>query len=484
MTVNPKIFISYSWSSKDHVEWVINLAKKLRADGIDVIIDRWDLKPGQDKYHFMEQMVKDKEVKKVLMICDKLYAEKANERKAEAGTETQIISKEVYSEVSQEKFIPVVTEKDINNQPYLPIFLISRIYIDLSNPESYYENYEELLRNIYEKPLYAKPKLGEAPSFIVNDDFVPLKTTHRLQSFKDALLQNRGYSLGYAEDFLKSFQETFVDIKISREDTTEPLDELVYKSIKSFCPYRDEYLEFLTLICKYSKEDEYKNYIHNFFSNMLPYVWTELAENPLYDNFEFIIYELFLYTIAILLKYERFHYVNFLLMTPYFFRDNRNSFKTDRNLVSFTKFCPYCKTIEEDRKRRLNNHSYNVTSSIVAEFINPKLIELIDLVDADYILYLRSNLDQTLDEYTYHNWYPYNLVSARHTYSLPIFIKGVSKEYFKNIALILGVNNKENLLKIIEQKCNENSFSEINYLGSKPCEHHKRLMNLEKLNTV
>lgn len=484
MIVNPKIFISYSWSSKDHVEWVINLAKKLRADGIDVIIDRWDLKPGQDKYHFMEQMVKDKEVKKVLMICDKLYAEKANERKAGVGTETQIISKEVYSEVSQEKFIPVVTEKDNNHQPYLPIFLISRIYIDLSNPESYYENYEELLRNVYEKPLYVKPKLGEAPSFIANDDFVPLKTTHRLQLFKDALLQNRGYSLGYAEDFLKSFQEMFVEIKISREDTTEPLDELVYKSIKSFCPYKDEYLEFLTLICKYSKEDEYKNSIHNFFSNLLPYVWTELAENPLYDNYKFIIYELFLYTVAILLKYERFQYVNYLLMTPYFFRDNRNSFKTDRNLVSFATFRPYCKTIEEDRKRRINNHSYNVTSSIVAENINSKLIELIDLVEADYILYLRSNLDQTLDEYTYHSWYPYNLVSARHTYSLPIFIKGVSKEYFKNIAIILGVGNKDNLVKIIEQKCKENSFSEINHLGSKPCEHHKRLMNLEKLNTV
>lgn len=69
----PKIFISYSWSSE---EKVLELAKRLCSDGVDVVLDKWDLKEGNDKYVFMEQCVTDPEIKKVLIICDKVYAEK------------------------------------------------------------------------------------------------------------------------------------------------------------------------------------------------------------------------------------------------------------------------------------------------------------------------------------------------------------------------------------------------------------------------
>ena len=46
----PKIFISYSWSSE---EKVLELAKRLCSDGVDVVLDKWDLKEGNDKYVFM-----------------------------------------------------------------------------------------------------------------------------------------------------------------------------------------------------------------------------------------------------------------------------------------------------------------------------------------------------------------------------------------------------------------------------------------------
>jgi hypothetical protein len=38
------------------------------------------LKEGQDKYHFMEQMVNDETVDKVLLVCNKEYAQKANKK--------------------------------------------------------------------------------------------------------------------------------------------------------------------------------------------------------------------------------------------------------------------------------------------------------------------------------------------------------------------------------------------------------------------
>ena len=49
----PKLFISYSWSSPDHEQWVVKLATELRESGIDVILDKWDLKEGHDAHAFM-----------------------------------------------------------------------------------------------------------------------------------------------------------------------------------------------------------------------------------------------------------------------------------------------------------------------------------------------------------------------------------------------------------------------------------------------
>ena len=110
MGKTPKVFISYSWTSEEYRESVIALATQLCHDGVDVVLDVWDLKTGQDKYVFMEQSVTDPSIDYVLILCDKKYAEKANSRQGGVGDETAIISAKVYGKVSQEKFIPVIME--------------------------------------------------------------------------------------------------------------------------------------------------------------------------------------------------------------------------------------------------------------------------------------------------------------------------------------------------------------------------------------
>ncbi len=94
---NPKLFISYSWTSEEHENWVLNLATELRESGVDVILDKWDLKEGNDALAFMEKMVTDPKVRKVALICDRIYSEKADDRSGGVGTETQIITPEIYS---------------------------------------------------------------------------------------------------------------------------------------------------------------------------------------------------------------------------------------------------------------------------------------------------------------------------------------------------------------------------------------------------
>ena len=89
----PKVFISYSWTSELHTAWVGDLGERLMNDGVDVILDQWSLEDGHDVNAFMERMVSDSSVKRVIIVSDKLYAAKADDRRGGVGTETQIISK-------------------------------------------------------------------------------------------------------------------------------------------------------------------------------------------------------------------------------------------------------------------------------------------------------------------------------------------------------------------------------------------------------
>lgn len=165
---NPKVFISYSWSSSDYEKWVENFARRLMSDGVEVILDKWNLKEGQDKYVFMEKMVTSPHITKVLILSDEVYVQKANFRRGGVGVESQIISDSIYSKVNQEKFIPIVTQLDSDGEPYLPLFLKNRIYINFASSESFNIEYEKLLRNIFNIPFSKKPKLGRPPTFLFN----------------------------------------------------------------------------------------------------------------------------------------------------------------------------------------------------------------------------------------------------------------------------------------------------------------------------
>lgn len=90
----PHVFISYSWTTGNFQQKVKDFATQLVHDGVDVKLDIWDLKDGQDKYVFMEQCVTDPEIDRVLIICDRGYALKADKRqtKGRAGLEMKLQS--------------------------------------------------------------------------------------------------------------------------------------------------------------------------------------------------------------------------------------------------------------------------------------------------------------------------------------------------------------------------------------------------------
>ena len=139
----------------------------------------------------MEKTVTDPSVTHDLIFSDGQYAQKADARKAGVGTESQLISKEVYDKVDQKKSIPIACERQDNGEPYMPAFLKSRISIDFSTPEAANTNWEQLLRVLFGKPLYEKPELGTPPSFLTEADARPsLPTIGKFSLLNDALLNS------------------------------------------------------------------------------------------------------------------------------------------------------------------------------------------------------------------------------------------------------------------------------------------------------
>lgn len=354
---SPRLFISYSWSSQDHELWVVDLATRLRESGIDVILDKWELREGHDSVAFMEKMVTDSTILKVAVISDKKYAEKADGRISGVGTETQIISREVYEKQDQSKFVAVLPERDGEGKPFLPTYYKGRIYIDLSSPENYATEFERLVRWVYDKPLHVKPEIGKAPAFLDDEPAQSLGTSLLFRRCLDALKNGRPFVEGAVDEYLTTFSENLERFRITLQTGEDP-DEQIVASIEEFAPNKNEFVQVILAIAQYAASHDMQKKLHRFFEQLLPYLDRPDQMNShhswAFDNFKFIVHELYLYSIAILIRYERFDFADRLLATPYYVSTNPGRGKDAT--TSFAEFRNYMESFEH-RNRKLRRHS-------------------------------------------------------------------------------------------------------------------------------
>jgi len=160
----PRVFISYSHDNDAHKAWVRKLAADLRSNGIDAILDCWELGLGDDVAAFMERGVSDSD--RVLVICSSNYVKKANAGKGGVGYEKMIVTAELIGDLGTKKFIPLIRNAGAERE--VPDFLGSRLYIDFDDDTTYKKRLEQLLREIHEQPALSKPPLGTSP-FVAAD---------------------------------------------------------------------------------------------------------------------------------------------------------------------------------------------------------------------------------------------------------------------------------------------------------------------------
>lgn len=194
-SVTKKIFVSYAWNSEEHKEWVLKLATNLRHHGVDVVLDQWDVRVGDDLPFFMEQGLTDTHL--VICVCSDKYIAKANGGSGGVGYEKRILAAEMLNDEYKRFIIPII--KDCGQAQKVPLFLSGLKYIDFDNGE-YFDCYQELIERIYDEDRKKKPPLGRNPfgSTAISDQITTKLNVEKIE------FQNSGMSGKVSFDYKRN----------------------------------------------------------------------------------------------------------------------------------------------------------------------------------------------------------------------------------------------------------------------------------------
>ena len=436
----PKVFISYSWTSPRHRERVRLWAERLIQEGIDVILDIYDLKEGHDKYSFMERMVTDPTVTHVLVVCDKAYSEKADAKKAGVGTESQIISREVYERVEQSKFIPVVCEFSADHEPFLPIFLKSRIWIDFSSLEAENGNWEKLVRNLYGKPLYQKPQLGSPPSYIVEDLNIPASPAlGKFNTFKQALLDGRKGLNAYRRDFLSACIQYADSLRVRARPEVDSMGQKILEDCGRLVAVRDQIVDWVLLESDIDQSDDFIEILLRLLEEL-----RELKSRPpqmrewsdsWFEAHAVFVYEAFLYIVAVLIRTSSFGVLHEVFTSQYIMPKSEQYGQT--KFSRFSCFYGGSESLQEvlapAGKRLLSP-----AAELVKRQANRLDIQFSDIMQAELLVLLAALVDSEA------RWYPQTLHYASQA-DFPFFVRAAQHRHFVKLATVTGINSADEL---------------------------------------
>jgi WD40 repeat protein len=153
-----KVFISYSHEGQEHASRVLDLADRLRRDGVDASIDQYEAAPAEGWPHWMVRQIREADF--VIMVCTEAYFRRVmGEEKPGIGRgvrwEGHLILNQLYdAKAAGKKFVPVVFTE--NDQRFVPDPVQAFPRYDVSA----HRGYEDLYRRLTDQPGVTRPELG------------------------------------------------------------------------------------------------------------------------------------------------------------------------------------------------------------------------------------------------------------------------------------------------------------------------------------
>ena len=431
----PEVFLSYAWGTQRSTEIVEIIAIYLTQNGVYVHYDQWDVAAGNDLNAFMEKMVQDKAITKVLMFCDEMYCKKADDRKGGVGTETQIISAEVYNNTEQSKFIPIALEIDDQGKFRLPIYLKSRKAVDLTDDALWEDAIENILRDIFGTPAKKRPPLGPKPDF------------------ENPVFQNNIVFSGKLKrmDRANDQHERIKLLKSIIDDSINNMKEVISQgTIENYLNCYSKTLPFRNFVIDaISKAQESNEIFWNCLGGIVEKLYNELL-NARIDNEiakemgGLLVREIFISIIAILRSEEDYNGVYYLLHKTYFLK---SPYREAASTIS--EFYKYPAILEEHIKPSVEgkNNLFTFAGDLfVSDRLYPPIITQQSISEADLLIFQLSQIIRE-DTKEYVHWFPYLYVYCDPNQIL--WKRLVSKSEALKIMPILGVKDLESLKKRI-----------------------------------
>lgn len=153
----PTAFISYTHETPEHNDRALDLANKLRAQGVNCEIDKYQISPPEGWPLWMQKQIQKADF--VIVICTQTYLRRCTGEEIAgkgkgAAWEGRSIYQILYDAVENRRVIPVVfAPEDVAN---IPLILKSATYYDLSNEDGY----RALHRALTNQPRITRPPLG------------------------------------------------------------------------------------------------------------------------------------------------------------------------------------------------------------------------------------------------------------------------------------------------------------------------------------
>lgn len=139
------VFISYSWDSPEHKTWVRRFANDLQKNGVNVWLDQFEIRLGDDVTKFMERAVTEADY--VLLVCTENFGQKANERQGGVGYEQAIVTSEILnSRPIRGRFVCMLRQGAPSSA--LPRYMQSRLWVDCRDDSRYSNALDQILEHV------------------------------------------------------------------------------------------------------------------------------------------------------------------------------------------------------------------------------------------------------------------------------------------------------------------------------------------------
>jgi hypothetical protein len=222
------------------------------------------------------------------------------------------------------------------------------------------------------------------------------------------------------------------------------LHEKIFADLRMLLPLRNDLIDWILAESAIVAEDAFAETLTEALEKALalrfrpPEVtsWNETW----FEAMRLFVYEVFLYTVAALVRNNRFRVLHELFITHYLLPESES--RGDSQFDTFDEFYGYSEVLTS-WNRRENRRRLSPVADLMKERATRSDLDFKQIMQADLVIFLAALVHQNA------RWYPQTVIYAGYGAQFPLFVRSARHGYFKNLAVITGIESADALREAV-----------------------------------